>query len=92
MISSVLSSILIVVYYLLNAYFYFMVAMIILSWIPGIYDKGWYQALSKISDVYIGRFRGLIVLGNIDFTPIIGFLFYELVLVLLANYVIPAVI
>lgn len=92
MVLSMLASILFVVYQILNLYLYFMIVMIILSWIPGIYEKGWYQSLSKISDFYIGRFRGLIVIGPLDFTPILGFLFYELVLYFLGNYIIPAVI
>lgn len=91
-ILSALSSVLIILYYILTAYFYFMILMIILSWIPGIHEKDWYQSISKISDAYIGRFRGLIVIGNLDFTPIIGFAFYELVLSLLAYYIIPAVV
>lgn len=89
---SMLSSALIILYYFLNAYLYYMILIIILSWIPGIQEKSWYQALSKISDAYIGRFRGLIVIGYLDFTPIIGFTFYELVLILLSNVIIPAVI
>lgn len=88
---SLIGSALLILYYVLNAYFYYMVLMIILSWIPGIQEKGWYQSLSKISDAYIGRFRGLIVIGYLDFTPIIGFAFYELVLMLLGNVILPAV-
>lgn len=89
---SVLSNILVTLTTVMNIYLYFMIIMIILSWIPGIYETGWYQKLSKISDFYIGRFRGVIVIGRIDFTPIIGFILYEAALQLLVLYIIPAVI
>ena len=68
-----------------------MMLVILLSWIPGIYETSWYYKLRKVCDFYMGRFRGWVVLGNIDFTPIIGFLIYEFALQMLGSYVIPMV-
>ena len=91
MFISVLSDALIVVYYILEIYLYYMMIVILLSWIPGIYNTTWYYKLRKISDFYLGRFRNLIVLGPIDFTPIIGFLIYDFALQMFAQYIIPMV-
>lgn len=88
---SALSDCLIVVYHILNVYFYYMIIVALLSWIPGVFNTTWYYKLRKISDFYMGRFRGLLVLGPIDFTPIIGFVIYEAALSFLAHYIIPMV-
>ena len=80
MFLSVLSDSLIVLYHILNVYFYYMIFVALLSWIPGVFNTSWYYKLRKISDFYMGRFRGWIVIGNIDFTTIIGFLIYEFAL------------
>lgn len=91
-ISTILASILSVIVLILTIYLYYMIVMIILSWIPGVYEKTWYQKMSKISDFYIGKFRGLIVIGNLDFTPIIGFVLYEVALELISRVIIPAIL
>ena len=91
MFLSVLSDCLIVLYHILNVYFYYMIIIALLSWIPGIFNTSWYYKLRKISDFYLGRFRGLLVLGPVDFTPIIGFVIYEAALQFLALYIIPMV-
>lgn len=57
-----------------------MIVLVIMTWIPGIYEKGWYQQLRKTIDWYIKKFTGLIVIGPVDFTPILGFLLYEMAL------------
>ena len=90
--NAVLGRILIGLYYILNFYFYFMLITIILSWIPGIQGSKFYQFMRKISDVYIGKFSGWLVVGIVDFTPIIGFVIYELALELFASNIIPMVL
>ncbi|HOI46964.1 MAG TPA: YggT family protein [Bacilli bacterium] len=74
----ILILILIGLYYLMYGYLYFMIATIILGWIPGIRESRFYQIMDKITSFYMGRFRGLLVFGMMDFTPILGFIVYQL--------------
>jgi len=74
----ILYYVLVALYYILLGYFYFMIANIILSWIPGIHETKFYQVMNRITNFYMGRFKGLIVIGMMDFTPILGFLIYQL--------------
>ena len=92
MVLGSLASGLIILFYILRFYFYFMILVALLSWIPGVFNYKWYQVLRKISDFYMGRFRGWIVIGPVDFTPIIGFLIYEFALEFLATRIIPMVL
>lgn len=61
----------------LEIYFYLMIAMILLSWFPEARNTSWYQSLYKITDPYLRIFRGIIIIGQFDFTPILGFLLYQ---------------
>lgn len=68
----------------LQLYFYIMIITIILSWTP-IRDSSVYQLLQRICYPYLGIFRGWLILGNIDFTPMLGLLLYQWLLSLMAN-------
>ena len=92
MLLSLLANGLIILYYILRVYLGFMLIVCLLSWIPSVYSYKWYHVLRRISDFYLGRFRGFVVIGQIDFTPIIGFLIYEFALEILATRIIPMVI
>ena len=92
MLLSLLANGLIILYYILRIYLGFMIIVCLLSWIPSLYSYKWYHVLRRISDFYLGRFRGWIVIGNIDFTTLIGFLIYEFALQMYASYIIPMVI
>lgn len=61
----------------LNVYFYMMVAYILLSWVPSIRESKFYYYLHLIVNPYMRLFRGIVVFGNFDFTPILGFLLYQ---------------
>jgi YggT family protein len=61
----------------LEIYFYIMIAVILLSWFPELRSSSWYRTLIKIADPYLRIFRGIIVIGQFDFTPILGFLLYQ---------------
>lgn len=61
----------------LEIYFYLMIAVILLSWFPEARQTSWYQSLLKITDPYLRLFRGIIIIGQFDFTPILGFLLYQ---------------
>ena len=92
MMLTALANLLIVLFYILRIYLGFMLVVCILSWIPAVYSYRWYHVLRNISDFYLGRFRGWIVIGPLDFTPVIGFLIYEFALEVLATRIIPMVI
>ncbi len=61
----------------LQAYYYILIAYVLLSWIPEIRKSKLYEILSKITDPYMRIFRGLFVVGMMDFTPILGFILYQ---------------
>ncbi|MGB4695365.1 MAG: YggT family protein [Acholeplasmataceae bacterium] len=56
---------------------------IILSWVPGIYDIAFFRNVGKIADWYLGPFRGRLVIGTIDLSPMIGLIIYGFILSLL---------
>lgn len=61
----------------LRIYYYIIIAYILLGWIPEIRRSKLYSYLHQITNPYLGIFRGLIVVGMMDFTPIIGLLIYN---------------
>jgi len=69
-----------------------MAITILLNWIPGFRNSKIGYYMNKITDFYLGRFRGFIVIGMLDFTPIIGFVIYEFALSMFFYYIIPLVI
>lgn len=56
---------------------------IILSWVPGIYDIAFFRNVGKIADWYLEPFRGRLVIGTIDLSPMIGLIIYGFILSLL---------
>ena len=64
-------------YWLMLAYEGFMTIGIIMSWIPPLYNTKVYRFFRKGLDFYLRPFRGLLVIGIIDLTPIIGLLIYS---------------
>lgn len=79
----ILKSFLVVLWYILRIYLSIVIIGIILTWFPGAFDYKLPRIIRKMSEWYLGRFTGVIVLGSIDFTTIIGVLLYEGVLDLL---------
>jgi uncharacterized protein YggT (Ycf19 family) len=73
----ILGRILSYIYWILYIYLWYMIIVILISWVPGVIEQGWYQKLRSTIDWYIGRFRGLLVIGPVDLTPILGFILYE---------------
>ena len=65
------------VYYALLAYFYVLIASILLSWLPELRRNKIGQFIDRLANPYMRIFRGLIVIGMFDFTPIIGFIIYR---------------
>ncbi len=63
--------------YAIQAYFYMLIAYILLSWVPSIRESKFYYYLHVITNPYMRIFRGFLVVGNFDFTPMIGLLLYS---------------
>ena len=66
-------------YQVLRIYFYIILITVILSWTP-LVNTRFYQILLKITGPYMNIFRGWLVISNMDFTPIIGFILYQILL------------
>jgi len=64
-------------YYILLGYFYILIADVLLSWLPEIRRTRFGQLIHQIANPYMRLFRGWIVVGMFDFTPIIGFIIYQ---------------
>ncbi len=74
------------IYMALQIYFYIMIIYVILTWTPLI-NSQLGRILGRIVNPYLGVFRGWFVLGNIDFTPMIGLLLYQFVLSILGRLI-----
>ncbi len=67
-----------VLYYALQAYYYILIAYILMSWIPELRGSKVHKIIHSIANPYMRIFRGLLVFGRMDFTPIIGFFLYQI--------------
>jgi len=65
-----------IIFKVLEYYYYILVASVFLSWIPDLKRSTVGQFIDKLANPYMRIFRGWIVIGVMDFTPIIGFMFY----------------
>ncbi len=63
--------------YALQAYYYILIAYVLMSWIPELRGSKLHKAIHSIASPYMRIFRGLLVFGMMDFTPIIGFILYQ---------------
>ncbi len=72
-----LETVLVILYQALQIYFILLILYILFSWVPEIRQSRFYEILHMICDPYMRIFRGWLVFGGMDFTPIIGFLFYR---------------
>lgn len=68
---------LLLLYRVLEIYFYTLIIYVLLSWIPELRQSRFYQMLGTITEPYMRLFRGLIVIGMIDLTPILGFFLFQ---------------
>ncbi len=72
-----------IIYLIFQAYGAIMTISILLSWIPGAFEIVFFRQIRKISDWDLETFRGKIVFGVVDFTPLVGLLIYSFILNLL---------
>ena len=66
-----------VLFYALQAYYYILIIYILMSWIPELRGSKFHQIIHGIANPYMRIFRGLLVFGRMDFTPILGFILYQ---------------
>jgi uncharacterized protein YggT (Ycf19 family) len=66
-------------YLVLYVYYLIIVLKIILSWTPLIHSR-FYAFLHKITAPYTDLFRGWLVIGQFDLTPLLGIILYQLIL------------
>jgi YggT family protein len=57
-----------------------MVLSIFLSWIPDARSSKFGILIGRMTDWYLGYFGNFLVLGNIDFTPVLGLIAYEFII------------
>ncbi len=69
-----------ILFQILMFYNYIIIAGLILSWIPVLYRFRIFRIIRKMCDWYMEPFYGYVVIGPIDFTPIIGFMIYDAIL------------
>ncbi|HPA99019.1 MAG TPA: YggT family protein [Bacilli bacterium] len=65
---------------IMNLYEMVMIADVIMSWLPNARLTKVGKVIHSLSSIYLGKFRGILVIGILDFTTIIGFVLYNLFL------------
>lgn len=66
------------IYWALRIYFYIIIASILMSWIPELRRTKIGQIIDRIAQPFMNIFRGIIVIGMFDFTPMIGLFLYQI--------------
>lgn len=82
----ILRTILYYLYVFLSIYYYVIIVTIILSWTPAVRTSV-YQFLKTITDPFLNLFRGFLVFSNLDFSPLIGLILYQLLLQLMLRFI-----
>lgn len=75
------------VYWALRIYFYVIIASILMSWVPEIKHTKIGQLIDRIANPFMRIFRGIIVIGMFDLTPMLGLFLYQLGLTYLGQMV-----
>lgn len=75
------------IYQALRVYLYVIIASILMSWVPELRRTKIGQLIDRIASPFMNLFRGIVVVGMFDFTPMIGIILYQLGLSYLAQMV-----
>jgi len=70
-------------YYILLFYGFIIFVSIILSWVPNANDYKILRKIRQMGDWYLWFFRGKLILGSIDFTPMVGLFLYQYIVSLI---------
>ena len=76
-----------IIYWILKVYYWILIAFVLGSWIPELRNTKIYQVINNLADPYMRLFRGLLVIGMMDLTPILGFMLYSFGLSYLAQMI-----
>ncbi|MDD3107238.1 MAG: YggT family protein [Bacilli bacterium] len=68
--------ILVILYYVFQAYGLLLLLSVILSWF-GSESNRFIRLIRRAGDWYLGLFRGFIVIGPLDLSTILGFIVYQ---------------
>ncbi|MCK5388563.1 MAG: YggT family protein [Candidatus Izimaplasma sp.] len=67
-----------IIHWILEIYYWILIIYVLGSWFPEFRKSKVYYTIHKIANPYMRIFRGLLVFGQMDFTPILGFMLYTL--------------
>ncbi len=67
-----------IIHAMLEIYYWILIAYVLGSWFPELRKSKVYQVIHNLANPYMRIFRGLLVFGMMDFTPILGFMLYSL--------------
>lgn len=81
---------LIILYNVLNLFEIYLFIFIITTWIPALRNYKWYQLFAAPGNAILSRFRGLLIIGYLDFGPMLFLIVYHIALDLLV-YVINCI-
>lgn len=70
---------------ILWVYFYTIFAYILLGWIVEVRRSSFYRALGVVVEPFFRVFRGWLVFGRMDFTPMLGLFLFQILLELLST-------
>jgi uncharacterized protein YggT (Ycf19 family) len=73
------------VFTFLYFYQYALFIFILLSWLPAVKDTMFYKLLGSICEPFFRIFRGWLVFGNFDLTPMFGIILYGMLLQFVIN-------
>ncbi|MFA5543218.1 MAG: YggT family protein [Bacilli bacterium] len=74
-----MNTIYLALYWALQVFNGFIVVSILLSWVPTLYEYKIFRLIRSIADWYLKPFRGVLVIGMFDLTPIIGIGIYQFI-------------
>ena len=73
---------------LMRVYYFILIIGILISWIPNFNNYLVLRVLRKASDCYMRPFRGILVIGFLDLSPIFGFLLYNYIYYVVSGLII----
>ncbi|MFA6843504.1 MAG: YggT family protein [Bacilli bacterium] len=65
--------------YVFLGFMYLIGFVIISTWIPPLYQAKFMKPFRYVTDAFMQPFRGILVFGPLDFTPIIGIILLQLI-------------
>lgn len=73
-----ISTIFYYLYWVLTVYFYIIIASILMSWVPELKKTTIGQLIERIANPFMRIFRGILVIGMFDLTPMVGIFLFQI--------------